>query len=1071
MSGKAPTLIRSKLQVPVPSGLVHRARLCSAIERGLERKLTLISAPAGYGKTSALVDFAQHTSAPICWYTVDERDRDLSLFVRYITGAIEERFRGFGAKTREVVRARRGALFREPTAVVGDLANEMLDIDADFVLIIDNFEPVEGALGIAEFIHRLLEVLPSNCHLMMGSRVLPDVPVTQLVAKRELVGLTESHLRFEPEEIEELFADSGIRIRRSKANEIARKSEGWITGILLIWDLIREDVDTALDTLEIGTAQTYSYLASEVLNRQPWEVRRFLSISSVLDEMSTRSCREALGIDGARFLLADVERRNLFVTRFGDDSRAVYRYHDLFRDFLQERLRQQEPARYAEFHRRAAAWFAERHQVEDAVKHYLLAEDYPQATALMERVAMEWFTRGRGETLLHWMKELPEGLRHYAPRSALYQGKILTDRYEYRGARQALSDAEVGFSERGDSTQLARVHLQRAEVQLFEGKYEDVLEQARLALAALDSDGRAERAQARRMLGNAEISLGRWTTGVANLEKALALYREIGSPYDVVNLIQDLAYALAGQGRFNEAASYLTEALPLARRLESSSQLAGVLNSLGWIRYARGKYREALKLYNEGLVVARRGHDPRSEGNIADSMATIYRDLGDYQRAELLYDVAWRIAGESRPDVAVLILAARADMYRWQGDPGRALTVLEQASDLAERRGLNAEVDGVLRLGQGIALAEDGDVQRGLESIEAALSFLSEQGAKQELARGRLLFAKALFLGGESQRAVEHLRQALNLSAGMGTDQFAVVEGQHTRELLALGVSEGVLPCRRVLEEMENLDALKRDLIEGVVERRAAPEGYLKIHALGGGCVLRQGRPISSSEWRAAMAKELFFYILLRGPVERDTAGLVFWPNLPAEKVTSNFHSTLYRVRQAVGSEAVVLERGKYRVGVDYTFDVQQFESLVERARLLPRHDWQAEDLWRQAVELYGGDFLPEVERAWCVPKREALRTEYIEALFELARCHEARGALEEAVSWYRQALDEDELREDLHRSIICVYAELGRLSDVHAQYRDCQDRLRQELDVEPSRETQKLYEEVTGRMPRQTPS
>jgi two-component SAPR family response regulator len=299
----------------------------------------------------------------------------------------------------------------------------------------------------------------------------------------------------------------------------------------------------------------------------------------------------------------------------------------------------------------------------------------------------------------------------------------------------------------------------------------------------------------------------------------------------------------------------------------------------------------------------------------------------------------------------------------------------------------------------------------------------------------------------------------------MGTDQFAVVEGQHVLELLELGIAEGFTICRAIVEKTKRLSALGRELAQEDREEREPPEAHLEIYAFGEGRVVRDGQPVSSSQWQAAMARELFFYVLLHGPVERDAIGLVFWPELPAEKVTNNFHSTLYRVRKAVGGDAVVVEGGRYALGVDYWFDVQAFEALIERARLLPPHDWQAQELWQRAVELYQGDFLPEVDRAWCVPKREQVRNQYIEALIESARCREARGAVDEAVAWYRRALQEDELREDVHRRIMRLYAEAGRRSAALAQYRDCRETLDQELGVEPSEETQELYEEVAGRM------
>jgi len=320
-------------------------------------------------------------------------------------------------------------------------------------------------------------------------------------------------------------------------------------------------------------------------------------------------------------------------------------------------------------------------------------------------------------------------------------------------------------------------------------------------------------------------------------------------------------------------------------------------------------------------------------------------------------------------------------------------------------------------------------------------------------------------LAQDKPQAIAELRRALELADEIGTDQFAVVEGQHTEDLLRLGVTKGIAACQPIIEKIEQLRAFREKQTRSISEAKDDAVSRLKIYGLGEGRIVRNGQPVPSSEWRAAMAKELFFYILLHGPVERDTLGLIFWPDLSTKKMRNSFHTTLHRVRRAVGADVVVMEGGQYRLGdADYWFDVEEFESLIERARLLPPQDWQAEDLRRRAVELYHGDFLPEVERVWCVPKRESLREMYFGTLIEIGQRHETRKEFEKAIGWYRRALEVDELREDTHRRIIHCYFEAGQRSNALAQYRRCREILRRELDVEPSAETRKLYEKIAGK-------
>jgi len=1061
------SLVRSKILVPSPAALLHRPRLYREIERGLERKVTLVTAPAGYGKTSSLVDFACHTAATVCWYTADERDRDLATFVEYLVGAIAERFPCFGERTRPAIASLGGDLFRDPAAAVGELANEMLDLSSEFVLVVDNYEALSGALGIREFILRLIEVMPPNCHLALGSRVLPDVPITRLVARQQLVGLSGQDLRFDAREIEELLRLSGVEVSAAQAEVLAVRSEGWITGVLLLADRVRGAAAQTLRGIDRATADMYDYLAQDVLSAQPPDLQDFLSASAVLREMSARLCHEALDMPASRSLLREVERRHLFITRFGVGDAATYRYHNLFRDFLHERLHERDPARYVELHQRAARWFEDNDDVEEAVYHYLEGDVLPRAIVLMERVVREWFTRGRSETLLRWAEALPEESRRQAPWLSYYQGRALTDHYRYDEAERALAHAEAGFTARGEAAHLARVHNQRAVLAVLQNRYEDAIEEAQAALGMLGQEDRMERAEARRLIGEAEVALGRFSVGVRELKEALALFREAGSPYDVVILLQDLTLAATSRGRFDDAVAWLNEALAVGQRLGAPTLLAGVLNNLGSLHSVRGEYRQALRLYEEGLATARRGGDPRWQAYNLIGMADLYRDIGAYGRAEASYRAAWQFTQQNEPGVAVYILMAQADMYRWQGDPGRARVLLRRARALAEERGLESETLGLLPVAEGIALVEGGDIGQGCSLLANGIRFLEQRQAKLDLVRARFLLARAHLLAQEQEAAVRQLRQALHLADEIAVYQPLIAEGQHAEHLLDLGVARGVARCSVVLEKIAAVRALAEELGQDEAEAVGELVSRLEVYTLGEMRVVRDGQVVASSDWQGAKSKEMFFYILLHGPVERDVIGLVLWPDLTPRQMRNNFHSTLYRVRRAVGADAVVMEDGRYRLGdVDCWLDVREFERAVERARLLPYGDWQAERLWRRAVSLYRGDFLLEVDREWVLPRREALRMMYLEALMGVGRCHETRREYEAAVDWYRRALRVDELREDIHRRLMECFDQVGRRSDALAQYDACRDILERELGVMPSEETERLYERVAGRRP-----
>ena len=1030
------------------------------MEEGLERKLTVVAAPAGYGKTAALVDFAQRSEISVCWYLADDRDRDLTGVVGYVLQAIAECFPAFGERVEERLDVSSGEFYRDPSPLVDALVGEIAALDRSFALVIDNYEVLEGALGLRVFFQLLLDRLPPNAHLMIGSRVLPEVPVTRLVAERQIVGLTERDLRFSIGEIADLFAALEIDLPAQTIAGIAQRSEGWITGVLLMAKLA--DESDAASLIAGREPATYGYLAREVLNRQPFDVRHFLQETSILREISPRLCAEILDLERPDELLSELMRRNLFLSRFGQGRGAVYRYHNLFRELLRERLCNQDAQRFYELHRRAAEWFERSNETEEAVYHYLEAEAFAEAGRLMERAAVEWFMRGRVGTLIRWAEALPESFKRQAPRMALYHSRVLTDRYDYEGARRALSYAEEGFAEREDLTSLAKVHTQRATLHLFASRYEATIEEAQQALGLLGPEKRLERANALRHLGRGHVGLGQIDRGVEELEQALALFRQIDDAYDEVNVLQDLTLALSARGDLDEAVSCLNKALAIARRLGAGSLLSSVLNNLACLQHDREKYQVALSLYEEGLTVARRSQDRWPEAYICAGMADLYRNLGDYRRARSLCEAAERLAGDGEPALALYSQIVRAGIHRWQGECRRALTLVEEAERRMEAKALS-DVEGRVAAAKGITLVECGYGEEGLALLERGDRFYDRRGERRELTEVRFLLAVGYFRVGDTEHAVEALEKALAVCEQTGAYRAAIAEGQHVEELVELGVKHGVPGARRLVVGIERL----RDFAEAMSERDESDEElthHLMVHALGGGRVLRDGREVEPSAWRAAMAKELFFYLLLHGPLERDEIALTFWPDAPTKKMRNSFHTTLYRLRQAVGEGVVVVEDGRYQVGdVDCWFDVEEFEALVERARLLPPQDWQAEDLWRRALDLYEGDFLPEVDRAWAIQHREALRETYLEVLEGIGRAHEMRHEFDEAIEWYQRALEIDELREDIHRRVMAAFAEAGRRSEALAQYETCRRIIADELGLSPSEETRQLYERIVS--------
>jgi ATP/maltotriose-dependent transcriptional regulator MalT len=340
-------IIVTKILVPRKRpGLFHRPRLVNVIHDQIQRKLILVSGAPGCGKTSLLTDFAQNTDLPVCWYALDETDRDTTILVAYLIAAIRQRFPDFGTRSEALLRGMRGAV-PDTQSLVTVLVNEIYEtIPEYFVLIIDDYHLVEGSQAIQLFFDLLLRYLPDNCHIILASRTVPELPLVRLAAYQEVAGLGTADLGFTGEEIQGLFqAQYNLYLPDETASTLARESEGWITGILLtaqtFWRGLLENLARVRGTPE----QIFEYLAREVFSQQPAEIRRFLLDSSILRQINPWFCDELFGTRDSRDLIDWIEQRNLFLTRL-EGQGPWYKYSRLFQEFLQARLRRERESDY-----------------------------------------------------------------------------------------------------------------------------------------------------------------------------------------------------------------------------------------------------------------------------------------------------------------------------------------------------------------------------------------------------------------------------------------------------------------------------------------------------------------------------------------------------------------------------------------------------------------------------------------------------------------------------------------------------------------------------------------------------
>lgn len=1031
-------------QTPHIPGAIERPRLLARLEAAAQYRLILLTAPAGYGKTTLASQFARATNHPVAWHAIEERERDIPNLYEHSLAALERIAPGI-----------RRALPEPGSHSPAELATLVAEyiwstLSEDAFYIIDDIQHLTGFPAAETWLQNLVDRLPKTCHLILLSRTLPRLPFAELISRNEVLAFGQEELRLTEDEIGQL-AHKLIEDHLSTAEmrRLVNRLDGWPAGIMLALQPLPPSFGDGMFNVGAEPEALFEALASSMLQAQLPDLRHFLLESSVLTRLTPELCTAVLGIANSGSWLNTARLQNLFLTKVP----GGLVYHTLFRDFLQKQLHLTDPERFVALHRKAAEWFETRDNIDQAFDHYMAAEAVDAAREIAERAAGAYFAQGKAETLIAWSEKL-SGAQVYAPNLALASATIHADRCEYEASDVQLTWAEDGFREKGDEEGVAKAYLQRARIFLQRGdNYRAIQEAEQLT----DSSSVEVRGRALRVVGLAHIRLGDLEGGIRHLEKAVACYREVDLVSALSHLLQDLQFAYTRAGQLEKAGACLQEVVALRRKLGGASALALALNNLGYYYHQQNNYQQALLTFEEGLKAVAGISNKHTESYLLWSFGDLKRDLGNFEEAERLYTKALSLVPSSAdPNLRAAILVSSATLRRREGRLDEAVLVAKEALAIANRHNISFE-RSLARLTIWTAYAHLKEPREALNELNVVVDELHEQGARFELVGALGLCAKVCLLEEDDERALHYLKSSLELADEVGSAQPLAAEITQTPALEKLAVGLRHPQLERALKALREA---RVDMMDGP----ASPEDEalslttysLRVLTLGREEVIRDGTPIPSTEWRAAAAREIFLYLLFFGPKSRGEISLVFWPDSSADQVRANFHTTLHRARQALGSDVIVYNKDLYYINpdLDVWCDALQFEHMAAEARVLPSHDARAEDLSRKALALYQGEFLTSLDTEWAYTRRESLHEMYLETLIGLGHCAQARGDFRAALDTYGEALKVDPYREEVHRAIMRCYSEMGERNRVRSHLEELCRLFQQELAVEPTEET-----------------
>ncbi|MFC2151826.1 LuxR C-terminal-related transcriptional regulator [Bacteroidota bacterium] len=434
-------MLLTKLHIPTPSkNLVHRSSLFDKLNAGLNRKLILVSAPAGFGKTSVVSDWINQKSIPAAWYSIDHNDNELVDFLSYIIMAIQGIQKDFGHSALELLNSPNQT---SPESIVNLLINDTLSIEKDFCLVLDDFHLI-NIIAISNIVAYLVEHIPENAHVIIVTRSDPVLPLAKLRSQNQLVELRSSDLSFSTNDIYELFNKKlKIKLSGEEISALESKTEGWIAGLQLTALSIRgrENISDFIHNLKGDNRYIMDYLIEEVLKIQSEETKEFLLQTSILEQFSTLLCNAVLNRNDSHIILEELEKNNMFIIPL-DNERLWYRYHHLFANLLKQRLQFKGQAKIEELHNNACDWFEQNNMYNYAIEHALKINNFEKAVQMLGETAEYLWETGHHSAIIKYGDLIPDEIIKKNIEFCLYYSWILISTGKIQKAEPFLHSAE-----------------------------------------------------------------------------------------------------------------------------------------------------------------------------------------------------------------------------------------------------------------------------------------------------------------------------------------------------------------------------------------------------------------------------------------------------------------------------------------------------------------------------------------------------------------------------------------------------------------------------------------------------
>ena len=1083
--------IISNIQLPQPrKNWIHRQRALDLLFSSLDSRLILVVAGPGYGKTGLLAQFAKIEGFAFSWLTLDDREQDLRVFGEALVASVQQVYPSFGQQTSQLLTSS-AAIEQNVGPLVRTFARELAaSLIQPTCLVLDDFHVVESSTSVVDFINRLIGELPDDAHLIIASRNLPPLQLGILIAQQQVTALGQSVLRLDQDETRQLLAALNTDQETDVAGEAERvftATEGWLVGVVMtnhIERMRRQEIGLGAPRARDLLAD---YLLVRVLQGLPESLQEFLLRSAVPEEIAISFCSREIGWTDTEARVHELERRNLFIQPIGSlapggSQETVYRYHPLFREFLLQRLREDDPIRFAQLQHDVGAAYARDGRALVAARHFIIGGWSDDAIHLIEANAPEMLQRGHYRTVLDWLARLDAttpGARR--DRHLLWQYEILANLNLGQDAQamMAVDKLDELYTRVGDLSRRDGLSIRRALLQWRAGNFAKALTSTEVVIHSVYPQPLWVQMEAYRIAAMCQFELGSLNQALEFISRAEQITQNMGrAGYEALARVKLTRTTLLDAiGDTGGALRACYEAESLAEQIQDDALTAEATVQMVEQLVYNSKQDGLLEMARHSLELADMTGNQALRSYALSVLALVLMLTDKAEEALQSGASALTLARQitrTNERSSVLFLALTTQVQTLYRCAFNAASGQQRAAQLQQALGLSREAVAVATVSGsprarlqaytrlGTVQAAQGDLELAMESLQRAGE---ARGAFNDNAAGQALVWQLVTEWQQEEpdfgRVRELAGQITTLIDIRQQDYFVRAEGDALWQLY------------QDLSRTANLERLRKEggavLAERVAVRPASvhppasvPHIQLVHHDLrvlgfGPGQVWRGDHVITQGEWGWNLPRELFFYILTLHQSKRADITLALWPDSPPSAAVSSFHSAKLAIKKALGRQAMVHVNGLYTVdsGMDYLYDVSNFEQLVAEAEHLPPPN--ALENLIEAAGLYQADFLTDSSKDWAGTIRRELLKKYTLCCLAASKHALDLGTPEAVLDVMELAAQRDELNEELARLLISLQWRAGKRATALETYAHLRTVLHDEIGITPDAETEQL--------------